>query len=140
MINQYRKYFAIQLDFADHVPMLFISAKTRQRVTNVLKLANQLQINRTRVVPQEQLNNILQRLLAKKPKQKQKLMKGQPKKLLILRSLRQSNTNPPTFLLNSPHPKNVAPALINILEQNIRAVADFSGVPIMIDIRNELLL
>lgn len=136
MINQYRKYFSTQLDFAKHVPMIFISAKTHQRVTAVLEAANTVYTNRFRTITQEQLDTILKRLLAKQPKQKQKLMKGQPKKLLILKSLEQTGTNPPTFTILSPHPKNVAPALINIIEHNIRQAADYEGVPIMIDVRN----
>lgn len=135
IINQYRKYFTAQLDFAKHVPMVFISAKNNQRITNVLDIAKTVYTNRFRTLSQDQLNTILKRLLSKRPKQKQKLMKGQPKKLLVLNSFEQVGTNPPTFQIASPHPKNVAPALLNIIEQDIRRTADYDGVPIMLDVR-----
>ncbi|MFA5994908.1 MAG: ribosome biogenesis GTPase Der [Patescibacteria group bacterium] len=135
-INAYRKYFAHNINFADHLPIIFISAQQKQRITQILDEAINVYKNRFRTIPQDTLNDILFRIQERGPKQKQVITFGQTKKPLLLKSLDQSNVNPPTFRLVTTNPKNVAPAIINQLERDLRYTCNFEGVPIMINVRN----
>jgi small GTP-binding protein len=60
-MDAYTNQIRQQLNFMDYVPLLFISAKTGQRVDQVLPLALQVQEERLARLTTSKLNNILQK-------------------------------------------------------------------------------
>lgn len=134
-IHEFEKYFSQVLNLVK-VPMVFTSGLAGKRVTDILDTALKIQANRERVMSDEDLDGILRSIQAQQPREKKKLIKGQPKKILELTSLKQVDINPPTFLLKAKHPKNVAPAILHIIERKIRERGDYMGVPIVINLRD----
>lgn len=132
-LNRYQDYFAAVLPFAAWAPRLFTSAKTKQRVKKILDLALEIKANQNREIPAKELTGVLEIFLRKyKPKQRETITHGQRKSPLKLKELKQVKTKPPTFVLKTPQPKNVSPALTKILEKLIREQYNFTGTPIKI--------
>ncbi len=134
-IHEFEKYFSQVLNL-HYIPMVFTSGLVGKRVTDILDLALQVQQERERVMPEEELDSILRSVQSQQPREKKKLIKGQPKKILELVSLKQTGINPPTFTLKAKKPKNVAPAIVHIIERKIRERGGYKGVSININLRD----
>ncbi|MFH1536967.1 MAG: ribosome biogenesis GTPase Der [Patescibacteria group bacterium] len=134
-INEFTKYFHVHLPFLAWAPMIFISALEKQRVRKILDLALEVKTNQDLEIPQTELDDLLTLVIIRyKPKQRQTITYGQHKKMLILKSLTQIGTSPPTFRLKTPKPKNVSPAIPKLIEKHLREKYDFLGTTIKIRI------
>lgn len=136
MINDYIKYFRTHLELGEHIPIIFISALTRQRSTAVLDLAEEVHAYEHMEAAQADLDAVLRTVLSHNPKQRQIRGQAMMKKPLVLVSMKQIDTNPPTFRVVTPHPKEVAPAVIHLIEKGIRTRCKYVGVPINLVVRN----
>lgn len=137
-INAYADYFNQKLPFAKWVPMIFVSALNKLRVKKVLDLALEINQQANMQVAEEDLNQILAVVLRKyKPKQRMTITFGQHKSDLKLNFMKQVKTNPPVFFLSTPKPKNISPAIVKIIEKEIRNKYEFLGVPLKIVIGKE---
>jgi GTP-binding protein len=118
-----------ELNFMDYVPILFISAKTGQRVDQVLSLA--LQVNEERLVriPTSRLNQILRKAQDQHPAPTRA---GRQLKIYYGTQVR---SDPPTFLLHVNDPKLAHFTYLRFLENRIRAEYSFLGTPIRIIMR-----
>lgn len=118
-----------ELNFLDYVPVLFISAKTGQRVNRVVPMA--LRVNEERLVriPTSRLNQILR--LA----QDQHPAPSRAGKHLKIFYGTQVRNDPPTFLLHVNEPKLAHFTYIRYLENRIREEYHFLGTPIRIILR-----
>lgn len=134
-INGYKEYFTELLNLS-YVPLVFTSGLEKQRVTDILKTAIEIQGFREYQMSQADLDQVLYHINKQRPREKKKLIKGQPKKILELVSLKQVGINPPTFRLVATRPKNVAPAIMNLIEKGIREKAKYPGVYINVYITN----
>jgi len=115
-----------ELNFMDYVPILFISAKTGQRVNQVMPLALQVQEERLARISTGALNRILQKAqavfaLTSKTGVGIKLFYGT-----------QVRTDPPTFLIYCNNPKLAHFTYLRFLENQIRQEYPFTGTPIRI--------
>ncbi len=121
----YRRYFK-KFHWA---PIMFVSAKTRQRVLKLLDKALKIQQERKRIVPAQDLNVLLAVVQQRKAKPRQDKKSGK------LISLVQDGTDPPSFILSAIHPERIHPAFINVLEKKIREKFGFAGTPINITLQ-----
>jgi len=115
-----------ELNFMDYVPILFISAKTGQRVNQVMPLALQVQEERLARISTGALNRILQKaqdVFAPTSKT------GVGIKLFYGTQVR---TDPPTFLIYCNNPKLAHFTYLRFLENQIRQEYPFTGTPIRI--------
>ncbi len=117
------------LNFMDYVPVLFISAKTGQRVNQVLPMALQVQEERLRRLSTSQLNQILGKAQDRHPAPSHA---GRHFKIYYGTQVR---SDPPTFLLYVNDPKLAHFTYIRFLENRIREVFRFLGTPIRIVMR-----
>ncbi len=118
-----------RLNFMEFVPVLFISAKTGQRVNNVIPTALKVQEERLRRIPTGELNRLLQKaILSHAPPSR----KG---RRLKIKYVSQVRTNPPTFLFHVNNPDLVHFSYSRYLENQIRADYGFVGTPIRISYR-----
>lgn len=113
-----------ELNFIAYVPILFISAKTGQRVDQVMPLALKVQEERLARLSTGQLNRVLH---AAQDAHAATSSSG--------RSLRiyygtQVRSDPPTFLIYCNDPKLAHFTYVRYLENQIRKVYPFSGTPI----------
>jgi len=113
-----------ELNFVDYVPILFISAKTGQRVDQVMPLALKVQEERLAHINTGSLNRILQKAQeTHSPTSKT----GTSIKLYYGTQVR---TDPPTFMIYCNNPKLAHFTYRRFLENQIRAEYPFTGTPI----------
>ncbi len=125
----YTQHVRQELNFMDYVPVQFISAKTGQRVDQVLPLALRVQEERLARIQTSQLNQIIQ-----------KAQDLHPSPSHAGRSLRmyygtQVRSDPPTFLIYVNDPNLAHFTYLRFLENQIREVFPFLGTPIRLILR-----
>ncbi len=123
-MSQFSEEIRQKLRFMDYVPLLFISALTRQRVSKVLPLAVSLAAQRQIRVPTSELNRLFREAMVAHPAPSRR---GKPLKLLYAT---QAEVAPPTFVLFVNDPELVHFSYSRFLENRIRAVYPFEGTPI----------
>ena len=117
------------LNFMPYVPVLFISAKTGQRVHQVLETAVQVQEERMVRVPTGELNRIIREALLRHPPQSKK---PRPLKIFMAQQVR---VDPPTFLLHVNDRDLLHFTYVRYLENQLRRVYPFTGTPIRFSLR-----
>ncbi len=125
-MNAYTEMVQHQLNFMPYVPVLFISAKTGQRVDQVMPTALRVQEERLARLSTSQLNMIIQ--------DAQELHAPASKSGRTLRIYygTQVRSDPPTFLLYCNDPKLAHFTYVRFLENQIRKHYPFMGTPIRV--------
>jgi len=118
-----------QLNFLAYVPVLFISAKTGQRVHQVLPTALRVQEERLRRIPTGELNRLVQEALAGHAAPSKG---GRFLKVLYASQVR---TDPPTFLFHVNDPELVHFTYERYLENRLREAYGFLGTPLRLSFR-----
>lgn len=118
-----------ELNFMDYVPVLFISAKTGQRVDQVLPLALKVQEERLTRLPTSKINRILQHA---QDRHAAPSHGGAGLKIYYGTQVRNA---PPVFLLHVNDPKLAHFTYLRYLENCIREEHAFLGTPIRIVLR-----
>jgi GTP-binding protein len=108
----------------DYVPIIFISAKTGQRVDQVMPLALRVQEERLVRLTTSKLNDVLTRAQDTHPAPTHG---GQQLKIYYGTQVR---SDPPTFVLFVNNPKLMHFGYLRFLENCIRAEYNFMGTPI----------
>lgn len=123
-MEEYTRVLRQQLNFMDYVPLLFISAKTGQRVDQVLPLALRVQEERLARITTGMLNKILRTAMDAHPAPTHA---GRELKIYYGSQVR---TNPPTFLLHVNDTKLFHFSYQRYLENQFRKAYGFLGTPI----------
>jgi GTP-binding protein len=123
-INDYTQRVRAELQFLDYVPLLFISAKTGQRVHKILPLALRTQEERLRRIPTGELNRWAHEAVAKHPP------KGGQRHRLKFLYVTQARTDPPTFVFFVNDPDLVHFTYQRYLENQLRDRYGFLGTPL----------
>jgi GTP-binding protein len=118
-----------ELNFMDYVPILFISAKTGQRVDQVLPLALRVQEERLTRLPTSRINRILREA---QDRHAAPSHAGTEFKIYYGTQVRN---NPPVFLLHVNDPKLAHFSYLRYLENCIRQEHPFLGTPVRIVLR-----
>jgi GTP-binding protein len=118
-----------ELNFLDYVPVLYISAKTGQRVHQVLPTALQVQEERLTRIQTSKLNQIIRRALERHPTPSKA---GRHLKIYYGSQIR---SDPPTFVLHVNDPDLAHFTYLRYLENRIREAHLFLGTPIRIFLR-----
>jgi len=125
-IEDYTAHVRRELNFMDYVPMLFISAKTGQRVDQVLPTALQVQEERLARITTAMLNRVLRDAQDAHPAPSHA---GRQLKIYYGAQVR---VDPPTFLLHVNDPKLCHFSYVRYLENKFREAYGFIGTPIKI--------
>jgi len=128
-MDEYTRLLRQELNFLAYVPMLFISAKTGQRVSQVLPMALHVQEERLMRLSTSKLNQILQRAQEIHP------APSHAGKQLKIYYGTQVRNDPPTFLLYVNDPKLAHFTYQRFLENRIREAYSFLGTPIRLILR-----
>jgi GTP-binding protein len=118
-----------ELNFLDYVPVLFISAKTGQRVHQVLPTALQVQEERLTRIQTSKVNQIIRQALERHPTPSKA---GRHLKIYYGSQIR---SDPPTFVLHVNDPNLAHFTYLRYLENQIREAHPFLGTPIRIYLR-----
>jgi GTP-binding protein len=125
-MEDYTHHVRKELNFMDYVPLLFISAKTGQRVNQVLPLALRVQEERLARITTAMLNRLLR-----------KAQDAHPAPTHAGRQLKiyygsQVRVDPPTFVLQVNDPKLFHFSYERYLENKFRETYGFIGTPLKI--------
>jgi len=126
---EYTRLVRQELNFMDYVPVLFISALTGQRVSQVLPTALQVHDERMMRLSTSQLNKILRKAQDRHPAPTRA---GKPLKIFYGTQVR---SDPPTFMLYVNEPDLAHFTYMRYLENRIREEFRFLGTPIRIVLR-----
>jgi GTP-binding protein len=128
-MEEFTRVIRRDLNFMDYVPILFISAKTGQRVDQVLPLALRVQEERLARLTTSKINQVIQHAQD---------MHAHPSK--AGRALKmfygtQVRSDPPTFMIYVNDPTLMHFSYMRYLENQIREEYGFLGTPIRIVIK-----
>ncbi len=113
------------LNFMDYVPLLFISAKTGQRVEQVMPMALKVQEERLARLTTSSLNRILQHV-------QDMHTPSRAGRVFKMYYGTQVRSDPPTFLIYCNEPKLAHFTFVRFIENTIRKEYPFTGTPIHI--------
>lgn len=122
-----RSKFAPFIDF----PIVFTSAITKQRIHKALEMAAAVYVNKTRKIPTSKLNEAMLKVVLDNPPPS---TKG---KYIKIKYIMQLPTNTPAFAFFCNLPQYVYEPYKRFLENKIRRLYDFSGVPVQIFMRKK---
>jgi GTP-binding protein len=126
---EFERWARERAPFLQHVPFVFISALTGQRVRKTLDLVLQVQQERHRRIDTNEVNDALREIVARQPPPHHR---GRPVKL---RYATQVRTAPPTFVVFSNFPHAVPDHYVRYLHNSFRDRWTFAGTPIRIHLR-----
>ena len=125
-MDEFTRKIRADLNFMDYVPLLFISAKTGQRVDQVLPLALQVQEERLARLTTSKINEVIHKAQDAHPHPSHA---GRQLKMFYGTQVR---SDPPTFMIYVNDPKLMHFSYLRYLENQIRAEYGFLGTPIRI--------
>jgi GTP-binding protein len=113
------------------VPIMFISALTKQRILKALETAVEVYENRSKKIKTSELNDVMLKAIEAYPPPS---IKG---KFVKIKYVTQLPSQTPSFAFFANLPQYVKEAYRRYLENKIRENFNFSGVPIQIYIRKK---
>ncbi|NOY57712.1 MAG: ribosome biogenesis GTPase Der [Calditrichaeota bacterium] len=114
-----------------YIPIMFISALTKQRVFRLLDMALSVSEERTRRLQTAELNRFIQSAVSRN------FPASYGGKYVKINYMTQIKSNPPLFVLFTNEPKGIKKNYKNYLENQLREQFGFMGVPIRIQIRKK---
>lgn len=123
-MEEYTRKIRADLNFMDYVPLLFISAKSGQRVDQVLPMALRVQEERLARLSTSKINEVIHKAQDAHPHPSHA---GRQLKMYYGTQVR---SDPPTFMIYVNDPKLMHFTYLRYLENQIRAEYGFLGTPI----------
>lgn len=130
-IKQWEAQIRKRLEPFDDVPVLFVSALTKQRIHKALELAIGVYENRRKRIPTSRLNEVMQKAIQEFHPP---AVKG---KFIRIKYVTQLPTHAPSFAFYCNLPQYVREPYKRYLENQLRKHFDFTGVPIRIFMRKK---
>ncbi|MBX3082415.1 MAG: ribosome biogenesis GTPase Der [Anaerolineae bacterium] len=129
-LTEFTKQVKNRFDFIGYAPILFISAKTGQRIHTVLETATRVQEERLTRIPTSALNQLIREATAKHSPS------GRTGQKLKIYYCSQVRVDPPTFLFHVNNRNLVHFSYERYLENQIREHFTFIGTPLRLSFRN----
>ncbi len=115
-----------------YIPIVFVSAITKQRIYKIIDLAKAIQVDRLRKIPTKELNEVLIAEIKKNPPPATKRGKE-----INIKFVSQVGEKYPIFLFFCSNSKEVPEHYRRFLENKIRANFGFNGVPITVSFKEK---
>jgi GTPase len=129
--NEYEKGLKERLAPFTDVPVLFISALEKTRIFKAIETAMEVYKNRQRKIPTSRLNEAMQQALKY---YRPPVVRGNTVKIKFITQL---PTPVPSFAFFCNYPDDIKQPYKNYLENKLRELFDFKGVPIRIFFRKK---
>jgi GTP-binding protein len=126
---EYTRQVRQELKFLDYVPVLFISAKTKQRIHTVLPTALAVAAERYHRIPTSELNRLIQEAYDRTPPG------SKLGRRLRIYYATQADVAPPTFILFVNDPELAHFSYQRYLENQLREYHPYLGTPLRIFMR-----
>jgi GTPase len=128
-LASYTQMLRERLRFMDYVPVIFVSALTRQRIGEILPTALRVAAARLIRIPTGELNRLLRESLAAHPPPSHR---GRPLRFLYAT---QVGVAPPAIVLFVNNVELVHFSYARYLENRLRSTYPFEGTPIKLEFR-----
>lgn len=115
----------------DYVPIIFISALTKQRIFKLIDISKSIQTERSKQIPSKELNETILPLLQATPPPA-----SNTNKEIKIKFINQVGDNYPVFLVFSNEPKHIPDSYRRFIEKQIRKHFGFFGVPFTISFKS----
>ncbi|HEX7070840.1 MAG TPA: GTP-binding protein, partial [Rhodothermales bacterium] len=122
--RDYERLINERLRTLEYVPILFVSALTRQRIGRVLDTALEVVEERRKHIATARLNEVLQEALARHPPP---MARNRPVKI---KYATQVSKDPPVIAFFCNQPKGIREPYRRFLENRLREAFGFRGVPL----------
>ena len=122
--TRYEESLREKLRQYDYIPVVFVSAKTKQRLFKLLDLAKKVHTNRSMRIPTSSLNDDLLADIQHYPPS------TKTGKDVKLNYVTQVKTSPPVFAFFANEPEMVSESYKGYLRNRIRHHYGFEGVPL----------
>jgi GTPase len=116
----------------DYIPLIFISALTKQRIYKLIELCLQVYEERKKKIPTSKLNEIILPEIEKMPPPSTRTGKE-----VKIKFVTQVGEHYPIFIFFSNYPKDIPVHYKRFLENLIRKHFGFSGVPMTLSFKNK---
>nr|WP_321231267.1 ribosome biogenesis GTPase Der [uncultured Psychroserpens sp.] len=130
-MKEYEKVIRKEMEPFTDVPIVFISVLTKQRIFKAIETAVEVYKNRTKKIKTSKLNEVLLPVIENYPPP---AYKG---KFVKIKYIMQLPTPQPQFAFFCNLPQYVREPYKRFLENNLRELFDFKGVPISIYMRKK---
>jgi GTP-binding protein len=128
---EYEKKLRNDLAPYNDVPIIFTSALTKQRIHKALEKAMEVYDNRTRKIATSELNDVLLPIIDSNPPPS---LKG---KYVKIKYVQQLPTHAPAFAFFCNLPQYIPDSYKRFLENRLREMYNFEGVPVRIYFRKK---
>ena len=125
-INYYRKF----LSFLKWAPLLFISATKKHKINKVLPTIISVFKEKNKTITDNALDKLLKSIV-----KKHKPSRGKGTKHPYIYSIKQVDTNPPTFAVKTNYKAIMQASYLKFIENNLRYKFSFQGTPIKLFIK-----
>lgn len=112
-----------------HLPLMFLSATSGQRVPKLMTYVKEVYENHHKKISTSELNEFLQEVTAKR---KPPARRG---KYIQLKYMTQTEVAPPTFVIFANHPQLLEKSYVSYISNQLRDRYSFDGVPIRVKFR-----
>lgn len=123
-IDVFAKKFYEEMKQYSYVPLVSVSALTKQRITKIVELAKQIKERRNKRIPTSELNKVLLAELEATPPP---AVRGRD---LRINYITQVKVEPPLFAFFCNHPELIPDSYKRFIENKLRSIYDFTGTPI----------
>ena len=131
-MKQYTKYLKQYLGQHDHVPIVYVSAVTKQRVYELLDTALEVAEEREKRITTSDLNDVVQAAI--REKHPPTMSSGAFVKIKYATQVREA---PPVFVFFANHPEGVRESYKRYLEGKLREAFGFAGVPLTLAFKDK---
>ena len=130
--HEYEKQIRESVKMFDYIPIVFISALTKQRISKALELCLHVYEERGKHLQTSELNDILQEIIQQTPPPSSPIGKE-----LKINYITQVKSSPPVILFFCNEPKHIPESYRRFLERRIRENFGFEGVPLTLQFRRK---
>ena len=131
-VPEYERLLKERLPFFGFAPIVFVSASERQRTSEILDLALEVEASRAITIPEDDLMKFFREMIAK-----HRPSRGKGVRHPYLFRLRQTGVRPPTFLLTVKGRRDsVHFSYLRYLENQLREKFGFKGTPLDINLED----
>jgi len=129
--REFEKSLKERLRIFDFIPLIFISALTKQRIFKLIEMAKTVDAEQNKRLPTNQLNDLLIADVERVPP------RSRSGKEIKIKYVTQVRTKPPVFAFFCNEPTLIDENYRRYLENRIRDHFTFTGVPILISFKKK---
>jgi GTP-binding protein len=130
-MNRFTEKIRDEFSFMDYAPILFVSAKTKQRVQKILPKVLEVADQHAMRVPTHVLNQVIHDAMATTPPPSDKGRRFR------VQYVTQVSVKPPTFVLFCNDPELAHFSYLRFLENQLRQAFPFTGTPLRMILRKK---